>query len=65
LRFFNTFILPEKRVIIKALLFICKPVEYQLKTNIEMKKYTLVFIINILLFGCNEQKEISSTNPEN
>jgi len=30
-----------------------------------MKKYTLVLILSILFFGCNEQKEISSTNPEN
>jgi len=30
-----------------------------------MKKYTLILLIIVLSFGCNEQNEISSTNPEN
>ena len=31
----------------------------------KMKKYTLILLITMLSFGCNEQNEISSTNPEN
>lgn len=30
-----------------------------------MKKYTLILLVISIMYGCNEQKEISSTNPEN